>query len=309
MATLGQYELLREIGEGGMATVYEAADPVIGRTVALKVLTLPFYLSPGQRPVLVERLMREARAAGRLNHPNIVTIYTVGEHDGQHFIAMEYLPGQTLRERLDEGPLPAAEAVRILDGVAAGLDHAHAQGVLHRDVKPSNVMLLSDGRVKLTDFGVARQVDDARLTQTGAPVGSPAYMAPELVRGEPATAATDRWSLGVLLYEMLAGRPPFDGEGLAAVLHQVAYNSAPPAPRASRAVQAVLKRALDKDPRKRYDSALALATAFRQASGLATVTSAAPSVESLPEDGQADRPAGALRSPAAPRHRRVSQLY
>ncbi len=265
MARLGHYELVREIGGGGMSTVYEAIDERLGRTVALKVLTLPPYLTQEQAALLIERLKREARAAGRLTHPNIVTVYDVGEEDGHHYIAMEYLNGPTLRARLDKGPLTHHEAARILDGVAEALDAAHAEGVLHRDIKPGNVILLPDGRVKLADFGVARRLEDATLTQAGAVVGSPAYMAPEQVRGEPGSPASDRWSLGVLLYEMLAGHPPFGGGNVAAVLHQVVYEVAPALSGVSPDLQAVIDRALAKEPSARYGSSHELSDAFQRA--------------------------------------------
>jgi tRNA A-37 threonylcarbamoyl transferase component Bud32/Flp pilus assembly protein TadD len=310
MASLGHYTLIQEIGGGGMATVYEAQDQRIGRRVALKVLTLPLYLSQAQRQVMIDRLMREARAAGRLSHPNIVTVFDVGEDGGHHFIAMEYLEGQSLRERLGEGPLSLPEAVRILDGVAVGLDHAHAQGVLHRDIKPSNVMLLSDGRVKLADFGVARHADDPRLTQTGIPVGSPAYMAPEQVRGEPVTPASDRWSLGVLLYEMLAGHPPFTGENIPAILHQVAYHPAPRLPHVSRAVQAVLDRALAREPGRRYESAMAMAVDLKFAVGKAAASPAQrPRAVPAPEPALAGAKGGEVAARTLPLPRRIGWAW
>src|SRR5918997_629768 len=182
---LGPYLLTREAGRGAMSTVYEATDTRIGRTVAVKLIAIPPYLSPEQREQMLARIRREVRTIGRLSHPNIVTIYDVGEQDGLHYIVMEFLRGQTLRERLDSGaPLSLEEAVGILNQVAEGLDAVHAEGVVHRDIKPSNVMILPGGRVKLMDFGVARQADDTTVTHTGMAVGSPAYMAPEQVRGE-----------------------------------------------------------------------------------------------------------------------------
>jgi len=262
---LGPYELIREAGHGGMSVVYEARDTRIGRRVAVKVVTVPQHLSAGQREALLARLRREARAIARLSHPNIVTIYDVGEEGNQHFLVMEYLDGQTLRRRLDQGPLPPAEASRILDQIADALDAVHAEGVIHRDIKPSNVMLLPDGRAKLMDFGVARQADDTLVTQAGMMVGSPVYMAPELINGEEAGVASDLWSLSVLLYEMLAGKPPFPGQTIPVVMYRVMHDAIAPLPGVPPAVQKVLARALDKDPARRYGSAHALAADLRAA--------------------------------------------
>ena len=213
-----------------MSTVYEALDTRIGtrRPEGAVPCPLPVAVAGGSAGRAIEA--GEARAAGRLSHPNIVTVYEVGEQEGHHFIAMEYLNGPSLRARLAGGPVAPLEAAHILASLAEALDSAHAQGILHRDVKPDNVILLPDGRVKLADFGVARQIDDATLTQAGAPIGSPAYMSPEQVRGEAASPASDLWSLGVLLYEMLAGSLPFRGQNIPSVLHQVVYDPAPPLP-------------------------------------------------------------------------------
>ena len=263
--TLGPYLILREAGRGGMSLVYEAEDTRIGRRVALKVLSVPLSLTPEQRAATIARLKREARAIARLSHPNIVAIFDIGEENGQHFLVMEFLEGQTLRERIAEGPLPLGEVAAILDGVVAGLDAVHAAGIVHRDIKPSNVMLLPDGGVKLMDFGVARQHEDTLVTQAGSIVGSPTYMAPEQTEGEDSSAATDLWSLGVTLYEMLAGRPPFVGDNIPRILYQVAHERPPALPQATPAVREVLNRALEKKPARRYRSARALADAFRAA--------------------------------------------
>ena len=162
---LGHYALVREAGRGGMSVVYEARDARIGRRVAVKVVTVPAHMTPVQREAMLARLGREARAIARLSHPNIVSIYDVGEEADRHFLVMEYLDGQTLRDRLDRWPVVPAEPSRILDQVADALDAVHAEGVVHRDIKPSNVMLLPDGRAKLMDFGVARQAEDTLVTR------------------------------------------------------------------------------------------------------------------------------------------------
>jgi hypothetical protein len=263
---LAEYELLRETGRGGMSTVYQARDLRLGRTVAVKVLAAPPALSSAQQSALIARLKREARAIAHLSHPNIVAIHDVGEQEGHHFIVMEFLQGTTLRDRLARGALSVAEAADILDQVAEALDAVHAQGVVHRDIKPSNVMILPDGRVKLLDFGVARHCDDATITQVGSIVGSPAYMSPEQVRGEEATVGSDMWALGVLLYEMLAGRPPYVGATIPSVLYQVTQENPAPPPGIPLPVQSVVRRALEKNPARRYRSARELASDFRSRS-------------------------------------------
>jgi len=263
--TVPEYQILREIGRGGMSTVYEARDVRTGQSVALKTLALPPSHTPDQQRDLIARFRREARAVAQLSHPNIVVIHEVGERDGTHFLAMEYLTGQTLRERLAPGPLSPAQAQPILAQIAGALDAVHAAGIVHRDVKPSNVVLLPDGTAKLLDFGIARQSDDTTITSTGMIVGSPSYMAPEQVRGEAGTAASDVWALGVLGYEMLAGRPPFQAGTIPAVLYQVTHETPPPVPGLPTAVQKVLRRALDKNPARRFRSAGAFAEAMRAA--------------------------------------------
>lgn len=275
---LGPYQLIREAGRGAMSTVYEAVDTRIGRTVAVKVLALPQHLTPEERIVQSARLSREAKAVARLSHPNIVTIFDVGstpageiingEEEAVPYLVMEYLQGQTLRARLAlSGALRAEEAAIILDQVARALDVAHGAGIVHRDIKPSNIMLLPDGAVKLMDFGVARQDDDSgeTVTQAGMMVGSPAYMSPEQVRGETASADSDLWALGVVLYEMLAGRSPFGGGSIPATLFRIAHSQPAPLEGFDEDVQAVLGRALNADPARRFPSARALADAFQEA--------------------------------------------
>lgn len=261
---LAGYALVREAGRGAMSTVYEARDGK-DRRVALKVLHAPATLAAAQQKALIDRLDREARVMLRLSHPNVVRLFDVGQEAGEHFIVMEYLDGQTLRTRLDGGPLSLVESSRVLDQIASALDAVHAEGIVHRDVKPSNVMLLPDGQVKLMDFGVARQGDDTTITQTGMIVGSPAYMSPEQVRGEENTHSTDLWALGILLYEMLAGHSPFTGSNVSTVLYRVAHETPAPLPGISNTVQQILRRALDKSPAKRYRTGREFADAFRLA--------------------------------------------
>jgi len=272
----GRYALGQPIGRGGMATVYEAQDAQLGRRVAVKVLDVPDHLPSGDVEALVKRMHREARAIGGLSHPNIVTVLDTGEREGVPFLVMEYLDGRTLRQRLDgEGPLPPAEVAAIVSQVARGLDAVHRQGLLHRDIKPSNIMLLPGGsgapHVKLMDFGIARRSDDTMLTRTGMMVGSPAYMAPETIRGEEPTPAADIWALGALLYEMLAGRPPFEAPAIATVFYQIMNQAPAPLAGADPAVRRVLNRALEKNPARRFASAGALAEAFSRAVGAEAV--------------------------------------
>lgn len=262
---LGHYRILWEIGRGGMSVVYEAIDSRFGRHVAIKVLSVPPNLSPELRDAMIARLKREARAVARLSHPNVVAIFDIGEDSGQHFLVMEHLDGVTLRERLADGPLAPAAMLPILEQVAAGLDSVHAAGIVHRDIKPSNVMLLPGGTVKLMDFGVARQTEDTLVTQAGMIVGSPAYMAPEQIQGDDSRAASDLWALGVILYEMLTGRPPFTGGNIPQTMYKITHDAAPMPPAVTPAVRRFLGRALDKNPDRRFRSARALVDAFRAA--------------------------------------------
>ncbi len=287
-STLGHYQLLREAGRGGMSLVYEAVDNRIGRRVALKVLSLQITASPEAQDARVTRFKRESRAIARLSHPNIVSIYDIGEEDGLHFIVMEYLDGETLRERTVHGPTAPPEAAAILRQVASGLDAVHDAGIVHRDIKPSNVMLLPGGQVKLMDFGVARQHEDTMVTQAGAMVGSPVYMSPEQANGQEHGAASDLWSLGVILYEMLAGRAPFIGDTIPNVLYQVAHATPAPLEGAPPAVQQVLDRALDKNPALRFCSGKEMADAFD-----AALAASAPA--------PAPRLASAVPTPRVPR--------
>lgn len=253
---MGPYRLLREIGGGGMGTVYEAEDTRLGRRVAVKLL--PPEYSRDRRAK--ERFLREARAAAAVDHPNLCTVHDVGESDGRLYIVLSFYEGETLKERIRRGPLPVAEARDIAIQVARGLARAHEAGIVHRDVKPANVMLTRRGEAKILDFGIARlQGDEASLTRTGASWGTPAYMSPEQARGEPVDGRTDVWSLGVMLYEMLAGRRPFGGDSMEAVVSAILTREPEPLERVRPDVPPelarVVERALTKDPAERYGSA------------------------------------------------------
>ncbi|MGQ9791308.1 MAG: serine/threonine-protein kinase [Armatimonadota bacterium] len=267
---IGKYRIVRQLGVGGMAHVYEAQDEVIGRTVALKVLVLPSIISEGERLDMVRRFEREARSAGKLSHPNIVTIYEVGSANGMHYIAMEFMHGKTAREVLnEEGKIPPDRVLSIVKQVASALDYAHARGVIHRDVKPDNISLLEDGIVKLTDFGIARLANDLVRTQAGIMVGSPAYMSPEQIVGEEIDGRSDVFSLGVTTYELLTGSKPFEASTITAVMHKIIYEQPAPVEDLSPAIERVLRKAMEKQPARRYQSA----RAFAEDLGLAMLTS------------------------------------
>jgi serine/threonine-protein kinase len=220
----------------------------MNRRVAVKELSLPATLSGQARRERIERFYREARAAGAMSHPAIVTIYEVGEDDGRYFIAMEYLEGQTLRERLQNGPLPLSEAVRIISVLCDALSYAHARGVIHRDIKPDNVHLLPGGEVKLTDFGIARITHEESLTLDGQIFGTPSYMSPEQVVGKHIDSRSDIFSLGILLYEMLSGRKPFTGDSVVTITYRILHDDLPGLPSVPVIVDSVVRRAAAKDP-------------------------------------------------------------
>ncbi|HEY2289481.1 MAG TPA: protein kinase [Thermoanaerobaculia bacterium] len=255
---LGPYRLVREIGSGGMGVVYEAEDTRLRRRVAIKLLPPEHSRDRAAK----DRFLREARAASALDDPHICTVHDVGEHDGRLYIVMTYYEGETLKERLARGPLPVDEARRIAIQVARALARAHEAGIVHRDIKPANVMLTRRGEVKVLDFGIAKMSGDTTLTRTGSSPGTPAYMSPEQARGEPVDGRTDLWSLGVLLYEMLAGRRPFAGDHEPAVLSAVQSREPERLDRIRPEVPPELARtvakALAKEPGRRHQSAVEL---------------------------------------------------
>ena len=259
---LGQYEVQDFIGQGAMGLVYRAYHVQLQRTGAVKVLQ---GIAPD--PDTTARFRHEAQAIAQMRHPNIVNVYDFGEHDGVPYMIIEFVPGGSLANRLSNGPLDAATALKYLRGIAAGLDHAHALGIVHRDVKPANVLLEKDDTPVLADFGLAKLMQGSSLkSMTGVTTGTPAYMAPEQVTGTRVGPAADRYALATMAYEMLTGVIPFDGEGLMEVLYaHVHREPIPPSARNSALgprVDAVIMRGLAKDPNARWESCTAMIDAL-----------------------------------------------
>jgi len=253
--TLGKYQIIREIARSN-DIVYEGYDPLMNRRVAIKELALPGGSTGVQREDRVRRFQREVKAAGSLAHPGIVTIYEVAEDAGRHYMAMEYLDGHTLRNELDtKGFLPILRAMEIAQEILSALEFAHRHGVVHRDVKPENIQVLDNGRVKLTDFGIARLTFEPNLTMDGQVFGTPSYMSPEQVVGKDIDQRSDLFSVAVVLYEMVAGEKPFRGDSVVSITYAI-MNATPEVPRqAPYPLVQVLERALDKSPAMRYAAA------------------------------------------------------
>ncbi|MGB7597668.1 MAG: serine/threonine-protein kinase [Gallionella sp.] len=266
ISNLGRYEVLGELGQGAMGVVYKAKDPLIDRVVAIKTINLS--LAMDEKEEYEGRFYQEAKAAGRLNHPNIVTIYDVGKSGDVAYIAMELLEGRELRDIMNEGALlPIDQVLNIVAQVAQGLAYAHEHDIVHRDVKPSNIMVIRDGHVKITDFGIARMASSSVRTQTGMVLGSPKYMSPEQVMGKTIDQRSDIFSLGVMLYEMLTGQAPFDGENVNAIMYQT-LNAvpAPPStinPAVPEMVNFIVAKALAKGLEDRYQNAKDFAVDLR----------------------------------------------
>lgn len=259
---LGRYEVIGELGQGAMGIVYKARDPLIDRVVAIKTINLSLALD--EKEEYEGRFYQEAKAAGRLSHPNIVTIYDVGKTGDVAYIAMEFLEGRELRDILnDQQTVPVRQALDIAAQVAKGLCYAHEHEIVHRDVKPSNIMVARDGHVKITDFGIARMASAAVHTQTGMVLGSPKYMSPEQVMGRVTDQRSDIFSLGIMLYEMLTGKAPFMGENVNAIMYQT-LNAVPPSPSTLNSdvpemLNFIVAKALAKNLEDRYQSASELA--------------------------------------------------
>jgi eukaryotic-like serine/threonine-protein kinase len=250
----GRYELEKLLGSGGMSSVYRARDTLLERDVALKILHEHHH----EDDEYVERFRREARAVARLSHPNIVTVIDRGDDEGRQFIVFEHVDGETLKDVLDRGRLDVPAALAVTIAVARGLAFAHAHGIVHRDVKPQNVLLNADGEVKVTDFGIARSLDVEGVTQSGTVLGTSNYIAPEQATGQAADVRTDVYSLGVVLFELLTGELPFEGESFVAVAMQHVHEPPPSLLERRSDVPArvahAVDRALEKDPDDRFQS-------------------------------------------------------
>jgi serine/threonine-protein kinase len=268
---IGRYEVLAELGRGAMGVVYQARDPQLERIVAIKTLRADLGLPPERQAEFKKRFYREAVAAGRLNHPGIVAIHDVVEIDETPYIVMEYVEGRTLAQVLvAEGLLPPQRAVDIVIQVCRALEYAHARGIVHRDIKPGNILVAGSREVKVSDFGIAR-IADSKMTQTGMTLGSPSYMSPEQVQGVEVDGRSDLFALGVVLYEILTGVDPFSAESPSTVLYKIVHVHPPALQERNRAVSpaldAVVRRALAKDPGHRFQTARAFADALLDPAG------------------------------------------
>lgn len=265
LTQLGRYRIVGELGRGAMGVVYKAEDPLLDRTVAIKTIILSG--DDAERAEYEARFFQEAKAAGRLSHPCIITIYDVGREAGLAYIAMEMLEGVDLHKRLSQGRIPVPHAIDIAEQVADGLAFAHERGVVHRDIKPANIMIVQGERIKIMDFGIARMRVSDLKTQTGLLLGTPKYMSPEQVGGHPVDQRSDIFSLGIVLYEMLTGKPPFSGSNTTSMMYSVASMPHVPPSRVRSEVSAMLDlvvaKALEKDPDVRYQDAHDFASDLR----------------------------------------------
>ncbi len=262
---LGHYRIIREIARSN-DVVYEALDTRINRRVAIKELLMPPGATDSVRYDRIARFRREARAAGMLSHPNIVTLFETEEENGRYFIVMEYLEGENLRQRLErEGTIPQEEACEIVLQVLDGLIEAHTHGVIHRDIKPENIHLLPQGRVKITDFGIARMRHEPNITMDGQIFGTPSYMSPEQVQGGEIDERSDLFSVGVVLYEMLTGAKPFTGDSVVTIAYNILHSEPPVVADMHPALAWVIQKALRKAPGDRFQSAREMKQAIENA--------------------------------------------
>ncbi|MGD0603994.1 MAG: protein kinase [Streptosporangiaceae bacterium] len=293
----GRYRLRAVIGEGGMGAVWRAHDELLNRDVAVKEIIWPPQLDPADRETARLRATREAQMAARLRHPNVVGVYDFFEEDDRTCIVMELVPYRSLRDAVrDDGPLSPADAAQVGLGVLAALAATHQAGVLHRDVKPANILLGPDGRVVLTDFGIAKAADSPALTSSGVLIGSPSYIAPERARGGAATAAADLWALGASLYTAVEGRPPFDRDGVLASLTAVVADEPDPARHAG-PLGPVISGLLRKDPEARLGAAEAEQMLARVAGEPGVPAAPRPAADGLPSAGVPDPDTSSVLDP------------
>lgn len=284
-STIGRYRILKVLGRGAMGVVYKAQDPLLDRVVAIKTINAPSQLGDRVRRAFFERFVREAKAAAGISHPAVVTIFDVGLEIENPYLVMEYLPGQTLAERLDRGPMPLPAVIGCAGELASALGRAHRQRIVHRDVKPANVLSAGDGRWKLADFGIAR-LPDSDLTQLGTFMGTPGYSPPEAIREGRYTAQADVFAWGALFYELLCGQIPYEGPDTETTNKKVLL-AEPPSPRISKPdvpepLAEVAMRALAHDPKIRYADGAAVAQALG-AAWRRTIASGAVSLASFAE--------------------------
>jgi eukaryotic-like serine/threonine-protein kinase len=261
--TVGRYEIVEELGQGAMGIVYKAKDPKINRMLAIKTIRFSDEFETEKIREIKERFMREAEIAGKLAHPAIVAIYDVGEDYELTYIAMEYLEGDSLQKFCRKGSLlPLRKALYIVSETALALDYAHKQGVIHRDVKPANIMLLKEGQIKVTDFGIAKAVSSSQ-TKSGIVLGTPNYMSPEQINGHGIDGRSDVFSLGVVFFELLTGQLPFHGKNLTNLFYQITQGKHPSPreinPKVPRPVEQILNKALAKEPAQRFATGADLA--------------------------------------------------
>ena len=269
MDHFGRYRILSTLGKGAMGMVYKGLDPAIDRPVALKTIRLDQIFEPGEAKELRERLNREAKAAGKLSHPNIVTIYDVGEESNVQYIAMEFLRGNTLESLISKGLNWDYKTLsRAMIQICEALDYAHENGIVHRDIKPANIMILEENKVKVMDFGIARLDKSASMTQTGTALGTPNYISPEQLKGQPVDRRSDIFSLGVVFYELLTSQKPFKGETISALIYSILHTEPPPPSEVNldvpRIFDKITAKALVKDPDLRFQRARDMADILRK---------------------------------------------